>query len=221
MPKKNPSKTKFNNVEIKTLKAKVQIEDIVAIDFPLRKAGNNYFLPCPFCKGNQSLCISKEKQFGHCFSCGESFDVFGYYQKVKGLSFPQAVIEVKKFFNTRSDITFKKLLRASICLCSLRNGNNPTTEQPLDKNSPLLAEQFQSFFTSFDSVVSFLIADFNIMNNEKDIAKKEMGNYIDTLQSLRELNEDDKLKNLFKYLLDLCKIIIKNDYNLGGIVYDL
>ena len=77
------TKKKYNTEKVKYIKSKIDIVQVVSKDIQLKKFGKNYFGYCPFCKGTHSLSINQPKQFGHCFSCGESFDVIGYFQKLK------------------------------------------------------------------------------------------------------------------------------------------
>ena len=103
-------KKKYTKEILQKLKANVKLEEIIEKDFSLEKFGKNYFAACPFCGAKKALSISPQKQFAYCFSCNESFDVFGYFQKTKGLSFGQSVVEVKK--------------QIKICIRRLRNSKN-------------------------------------------------------------------------------------------------
>ena len=117
--KKNDKK-QYTKEILQKLKSNIKLEEVVEKDFSLEKFGKNYFTACPFCGAKKALSISIQKQFCHCFSCNESFDIFGYYQKVKGLTFVQAVIEVKKPINLNNDIELQKLLKASIYFADLK-----------------------------------------------------------------------------------------------------
>ncbi len=97
MPKKNQPKTKFNNVAIKTLKAKVQIEDIVAIDFPLRKAGNNYFLPCRSVKGINHYVFPRKSNLVIAFRVGNRLTFLDIIRKLKGCHSPKRLLRLKNF----------------------------------------------------------------------------------------------------------------------------
>lgn len=72
--------------------------DIVALigeDVALRKQGVNYVGLCPF-HGDRtpSLTVSPSKRIYKCFACGEGGNVITWFQKIHGLSFPEAVREV-------------------------------------------------------------------------------------------------------------------------------
>lgn len=74
--KKKEIKKQYTKEILQKLKANVKLEEVVEKDFFLEKFGKNYFTACPFCGAKKALSISIQKQFGHCFSCNESFDVF-------------------------------------------------------------------------------------------------------------------------------------------------
>lgn len=75
---------KIPTEQIKKIKTNIDIVRVISKDIELKKVGKHNFGRCPICDSSKSLSVSQEKQFAHCFSCGESFDVFGYFQK----SFP-------------------------------------------------------------------------------------------------------------------------------------
>ena len=72
--------------------------DIVALigeDVALRKQGVNYVGLCPF-HGDRtpSLTVSPSKRIYKCFACVEGGNIITWFQKIHGLSFPEAVREV-------------------------------------------------------------------------------------------------------------------------------
>lgn len=220
-------KKQYTKETLQKLKANIKLEEVVEKDFSLDKFGKNYFTTCPFCGAKKALSISTQKQFGHCFSCNESFDVFGYYQKVKGLSFVQAVIEVKKHINLNNDIEFQKLLKASIYFADLRQNKNPISGEML-KSAAFKKENIIEAITKIDWILVFLISDYSNLNQEKNLLPEEV---IECQKSVQEIlggkfNEEpleaqSRLTNLFKYVLDLFELIKENNYNLSGIVYGL
>ena len=69
--------------------------DLVAIigeSVKLRRVGHDFRGPCPFHGGkNPNFSVSTKNNTYHCFKCGESGDVFTYFQKQAGMDWPTAV----------------------------------------------------------------------------------------------------------------------------------
>jgi len=69
--------------------------DLVAIigeSVKLRRVGHDFRGPCPFHGGkNPNFSVSTRTNAYHCFKCGESGDVFTYFQKQGGMDWPTAV----------------------------------------------------------------------------------------------------------------------------------
>lgn len=186
-----------------------------------------YFTACPFCGAKKALCISTQKQFGHCFSCNESFDIFGYYQKVKGLTFVQAVIEVKKHINLNNDIELQKLLKASIYFADLKQNKNPISGEIL-KSVVFKKESIIEAINKIDWIIVFLISDYSNLNQEKNLFPEEVVECQKSVQEIlcerfneEPLNTQKRLINLFTYILELFEFIKNNSYNLSGLVYGL
>lgn len=224
--KKQSIKT-YSKEQIQKLKSNIKLKEVVKKDFSLDKFGKNYFTACPFCGAKKALSISTQKQFGHCFSCNESFDVFGYYQKVKGLTFVQAVIEVKKYINLNNDIELQKLLKASIYFADLKQNKNPISGELL-KSVIFKKENIIEAISKIDWIIVFLISDYSNLNQEKKLLPEEIVECIKSVQEILggKFNEEpletkNRLTNLFKYILELFELIKENNYNLSGIVYGL
>lgn len=65
----------------------IQREDII-----LKRAGNNLKGLCPFhAEKTPSFFVFPQKGRFHCFGCGNSGDVIDFVQRLKGLSFKEAV----------------------------------------------------------------------------------------------------------------------------------
>ena len=222
----NNAKYIYSKEKLEKLKANVKIEEIVGESFNLIKMGKNYFTSCPFCGANKALCISSERQFAHCFSCNESFDVFGYFTKVKHISFKKAVIEVKRHINSKNEIELRKLMRASKCFAELKQGINPIT-------GTVLGDFFSRDFilevvNKIKWVLDFLISDYYNLNEEKCLLYGEVVYCGKVVRLILEkgveaepLESKDKLTNLLNYILELLDLIKENDLNLSGIVYGL
>lgn len=68
------------------------IVDVVNRYVPLKKAGSNYVGLCPFHnEKTPSFSVSQDKQFFHCFGCGEGGNVLSFIMKIENLPFPEAV----------------------------------------------------------------------------------------------------------------------------------
>lgn len=69
--------------------------DIVALfseSIPLKQKGRTFWCCCPFHnEKTASLCVDPDKQFWHCYGCGEGGDVFSFVQKYENIPFPEAV----------------------------------------------------------------------------------------------------------------------------------
>ena len=204
MNNSNPKK-QYSKEKLQQLKTNVKLEEVVEKDFSLEKFGKNYFTACPFCGAKKALSICMQKQFGHCFSCNESFDVFGYYQKVKGLSFVQSVIEVKKHINLNNDIELQKLLKASLYFADLKQGINPISNEPI-KVAFLKTGKIIEILNKIDWILVFLISDYSNLNQEKYLLPEEVADCEYQIQKILDIgfNEESldsqkRLTNLFKY----------------------
>jgi len=57
---------------IDDLLARADIVELIDSRVPLKKAGKNYQACCPFhTEKSPSFSVSQDKQFYHCFGCGE------------------------------------------------------------------------------------------------------------------------------------------------------
>lgn len=68
------------------------IVEVIGKSIKLKKSGANYFACCPFHnEKSPSFSINVNKQFFHCFGCGESGNVITFIMKYQGLEFIEAV----------------------------------------------------------------------------------------------------------------------------------
>lgn len=215
---------KIPTEQIKKIKTNIDIVRVISKDIELKKVGKNNFGRCPICDSSKSLSVSQEKQFAHCFSCGESFDVFGYFQKGKDFSFAEAFREVKCLINFDNEIAYKKLSRAIVCLTDIVQ--NDFIEFSINEQPVLIDSDIKAELKGFLKILEDLIADYYTLVLDKQIDEQVItdfsqifylyGNFIE--------NKSDKLaetkyRNLFLFLFDICELIKENDHNLGGIVY--
>ncbi|MBE7043176.1 MAG: DNA primase [Ruminococcaceae bacterium] len=69
-----------------------EIADLISEYVPLKKSGRNLLGLCPFHnEKTPSFSVSSEKQFYHCFGCGEGGRVLDFVMKVEHLDFVEAV----------------------------------------------------------------------------------------------------------------------------------
>jgi DNA primase len=76
---------------------RLDIVEVVNARVPLKKAGKDYMACCPFHQEKTpSFTVSQDKQFFHCFGCGEHGSAIGFVMNYEGLSFPEAVEELAR-----------------------------------------------------------------------------------------------------------------------------
>jgi DNA primase len=80
------------------VKLKLDLIDVVAEYVRLSPAGGQSLKGlCPFHgEKTPSFFAHRDKQFWHCFGCGEGGDVFTFYQKIEHLDFPDALRELAR-----------------------------------------------------------------------------------------------------------------------------
>ena len=80
---------------IDDLLARADIVDIVDSRVPLKKAGKNYQACCPFHnEKSPSFTVSQDKQFYHCFGCGEHGNAISFLMEFDRLDFVDAIEEL-------------------------------------------------------------------------------------------------------------------------------
>jgi DNA primase len=80
---------------IEDLLGRVDIVDVIDARVPLKKAGKDYKACCPFHEEKTpSFTVSADKQFYHCFGCGEHGTAIGFLMRYDRMSFPEAVREL-------------------------------------------------------------------------------------------------------------------------------
>jgi DNA primase len=74
---------------------RADIVDVVDSRVTLKKAGKNHQACCPFHnEKTPSFTVSQDKQFYHCFGCGEHGNAIDFLMNYDGLEFPDAVEEL-------------------------------------------------------------------------------------------------------------------------------
>ena len=85
---------------IDDLLARADIVELVDSRVPLKKAGKNYQACCPFhTEKSPSFTVSQDKQFYHCFGCGEHGNAISFLMEFDRLEFPDAVEELASHYN--------------------------------------------------------------------------------------------------------------------------
>jgi len=89
----------FDDIRKDEIKAKVDIVSLFAhFGVTLSKKGKSFTACCPWHDDSSpSLSVDREKGLYNCFGCGESGDVVTLVEKMKGLSFSEAMLYLKEF----------------------------------------------------------------------------------------------------------------------------
>lgn len=79
---------------------RIDIVDVIDARVPLKKAGKDFTACCPFHnEKTPSFTVSQNKQFYHCFGCGEHGTVIGFLMEYEHLSFVDAIEELASMAN--------------------------------------------------------------------------------------------------------------------------
>jgi DNA primase len=85
---------------IDDLLARADIVDLIDARVPLKKAGKNYQACCPFhTEKSPSFTVSQDKQFYHCFGCGEHGNAISFLMEFDRLDFVDAIEELASNYN--------------------------------------------------------------------------------------------------------------------------
>ena len=80
------------NDEVRRIKERLDLVEVVGDYVKLRKAGKSFVGLCPFHQEKTpSFSVSRERQTYHCFGCGAGGDVFRFLMEMEGWTFPQAL----------------------------------------------------------------------------------------------------------------------------------
>ncbi|QBG36702.1 DNA primase [Litorilituus sediminis] len=85
---------------IDDLLSRADIVELVDSRVPLKKAGKNYQACCPFHnEKSPSFTVSQDKQFYHCFGCGEHGNAISFLMEFDRLDFVDAVEELASHYS--------------------------------------------------------------------------------------------------------------------------
>ncbi|MDR1377088.1 MAG: DNA primase [Synergistaceae bacterium] len=80
------------NDDVRRIKDRLDILDVVGDKVRLHRSGRNYAGLCPFHdEKTPSFQVSQERQNYHCFGCGKGGDIFTFVMETEGLDFRQAL----------------------------------------------------------------------------------------------------------------------------------
>ncbi len=83
---------RYDDKFIETLKSRIILSDVIGKRLTIIHRGRNKVALCPFHhEKTPSFNIDDQRNFYHCFGCGESGDVISFLMKTDGLSFAEAV----------------------------------------------------------------------------------------------------------------------------------
>ncbi|TSC53356.1 MAG: DNA primase [Microgenomates group bacterium LiPW_16] len=75
--------------QLEEIKSKIDIVSFISEYIPLKRAGRNFKVLCPF--HTEKTPVSPERQIWHCFGCGRGGDIFGFLMQIENLEFPEAL----------------------------------------------------------------------------------------------------------------------------------
>jgi hypothetical protein len=93
----NASPQKLSDAEIDQLRMQADLVGYISQRVALKKAPNGEFIgPCPFHKETTpSFYVVPRKGIYHCFGCKVTGDIFRWLRETKGISFGEAIAELK------------------------------------------------------------------------------------------------------------------------------
>lgn len=78
--------------QVSQVREKIDIVALISEYLPLKKAGRNFKVNCPFHgEKTPSFVVSPERQIWHCFGCNKGGDCFSFLMQYENLEFPEAL----------------------------------------------------------------------------------------------------------------------------------
>jgi DNA primase len=74
------------------VRARIDLAELVGQYVPLRRSGNSMVARCPFHQEKTpSFHVSRDRGLFYCFGCKAAGDVFTFYERIEGVTFPEAL----------------------------------------------------------------------------------------------------------------------------------
>lgn len=160
---------KYNGDQLNSMAEKIDIVEYIGQTEELHRKGGNYFIRCPFHKGDDtpSLCIYPDSNKWYCFGCGAGSSIYDWIRLYDQLPFSKAVEKVAEL--TNSELTDVAESESMALLKELKRCKNPkeeiqVTRQILDwqkdyydKYSDELPEEWLSEGISQDALKTYNI----------------------------------------------------------------
>ena len=93
---------RYNGDQLNAMAEQIDIVDYIGQTEELHRKGQNYFINCPFHKGDDtpSLCIYPNSNKWYCFGCGAGSSIYDWIKLYDNVSFPEAVEKVAELTNS-------------------------------------------------------------------------------------------------------------------------
>lgn len=143
------------------IKARLPIEELVGQYCSLSKKGKHLKCVCPFHNDTHpSMLVSPDKGIAYCFACNSGGDIFGFYQKIEGVDFRQALKDLGErtgvdVSEVKSDAV-KKDVKDRLCDCLeaaqlfyVRALKETASAQEYVKKRAIPSEQIEQFGIGF------------------------------------------------------------------------
>lgn len=90
------------------VKTRINVVEVVGRYVQLTRAGNNHKGLCPFHQeATPSFLVSEEKGIYKCFGCGEGGDAIGFYAKMEGLTYGDALLKLAPYAGVENHVVAK------------------------------------------------------------------------------------------------------------------
>ena len=93
---------KYSEEQLDSLAEQIDLAEYIGKTENLHKKGQNYFIKCPFHKGDDtpSLCIYPDTNKWYCFGCHKCGNIFNWISLFDHIKFPDAVNKVAELTGT-------------------------------------------------------------------------------------------------------------------------
>ncbi len=89
---------KYSEEQLESLSEHIDLAEYIGQTEELHQRGENYFIRCPFHKGDDtpSLCIYTDTNRWYCYGCHRKGNIFNWIVQLEQISFPKAVEKVSQ-----------------------------------------------------------------------------------------------------------------------------